>query len=105
MVAVAPVTRCDLCAAVPCRISRTITFVEVYTSSPRMTGPSKVIVLDPDARAAAQVQLGFEREGITTSAPAIPADLGTLALANGDAMAGLALVGGGIAVVKRARAL
>jgi hypothetical protein len=71
-----------------------------------MTGPSKVIVLDPDARAAAQVQLGFEREGILASAPAIPADLGTLALANGDAgEAGVALVGGGVAVVKRARAL
>jgi hypothetical protein len=71
-----------------------------------MTGPSKVIVLDPDARTAAQVQLGFEREGIATSAPAIPADLGTLALANGDAGdAGLALVGGGVGVVKRARAL
>ncbi|HEX4456206.1 MAG TPA: DUF4388 domain-containing protein [Kofleriaceae bacterium] len=70
-----------------------------------MTGPSKVIVLDPDARAAAQVQLGFEREGIPASAPAIPADLGTLALVNGDAGAAVALVGGGVAVVKRARAL
>ncbi len=71
-----------------------------------MTGPSKVIVLDPDARAAAQVRLGFEREGISAAAPAIPADLGTLALANGDAGdAAVALVGGGVAVVKRARAL
>ncbi|MEO8844491.1 MAG: DUF4388 domain-containing protein [Kofleriaceae bacterium] len=71
------------------------------------SGPSKVVVLDPDARACRQVQLGFEREGIETVAPAIPADLGKLQLGlmNGDA-AGLALVGGTDAnLVRRAREL
>jgi hypothetical protein len=29
-----------------------------------MSGPSKVVVLDPDPRAGKQVQLGFEREGV-----------------------------------------
>jgi len=56
-----------------------------------MAGSSKVFVLDPDPRAAAQVQLGFEREGIPVEAPAIPADLGTLAL---DGVGGVAVVGG-----------
>ena len=71
------------------------------------SGPSKVVVLDPDARACRQVQLGFEREGIETVAPAIPADLGKLqlGLTNGDAP-GLALVGGTDAgLVRRAREL
>jgi hypothetical protein len=71
------------------------------------SGPSKVVVLDPDARACRQVQLGFEREGIETVAPAIPADLGKLQLGlmNGDAP-GLALVGGNDAsLVRRVREL
>ncbi|HEX7701995.1 MAG TPA: DUF4388 domain-containing protein, partial [Kofleriaceae bacterium] len=71
------------------------------------SGPSKVVVLDPDARACRQVQLGFEREGIETVAPAIPADLGKLqlGLTNGDAPA-LALVGGNDAsLVRRTREL
>src|ERR1051325_9771479 len=38
-----------------------------------MPGPSKVIVLDPDARASRQVQLGFEREGIPAAAVAVDA--------------------------------
>ena len=71
------------------------------------SGPSKVVVLDPDARASRQVQLGFEREGIETVAPAVPADLGKLelGLTNGDAP-GLALVGGSdIDLVRRTREL
>ena len=32
-----------------------------------MSGPSKVIVLDPDARAGRQVQLGFAREGVLST--------------------------------------
>ncbi len=74
------------------------------------SGPSKVVVLDPDARAGRQVQLGFAREGIETVVPAIPADLTQLelGLTNGDAPA-LALVGGSagaaIDLIKRAREL
>ncbi|HEY6033020.1 MAG TPA: DUF4388 domain-containing protein, partial [Kofleriaceae bacterium] len=71
------------------------------------SGPSKVVVLDPDARACRQVQLGFEREGIETVAPAVPADLGKLelGLTNGD-VPGLALVGGSdIDLVRRTREL
>ncbi len=74
------------------------------------SGPSKVVVLDPDARARRQVQLGFEREGIQTVVPAIPADLTKLELGlpNGDIPA-LALVGGSagaaIDLIKRAREL
>ena len=33
-----------------------------------MTGTSKVIVLDPDARSGRQLRLGFEREGVPTAA-------------------------------------
>src|SRR5882724_5235434 len=36
-----------------------------------MPGLSKVVVLDPDARAGRQVQLGFEREGIPATAIAV----------------------------------
>lgn len=64
-------------------------------------------MLDPDARASRQVQLGFEREGIETVAPGIPTDLGKLeiGLTNGD-IAGLALVGGSdVNLVARAREL
>ena len=64
-------------------------------------------MLDPDARASRQVQLGFEREGIETVAPAVPADLGKLELGlmNGDAP-GLALVGGSdVDLVRRTREL
>ena len=64
-------------------------------------------MLDPDARASRQVQLGFEREGIEAIIPSIPSDLGKLelGLTNGDA-AGLALVGGNdVNLVKRAREL
>ena len=67
-------------------------------------------MLDPDARASRQVQLGFEREGIETVVPAIPEDLATLelGLTNGDTPA-LALVGGSegaaIDLIKRAREL
>src|SRR5262245_21802349 len=35
------------------------------------SGPSKVILLDPDPRAGRQVQLAFEREGLTAYVPAI----------------------------------
>ncbi|HEY0252235.1 MAG TPA: DUF4388 domain-containing protein, partial [Kofleriaceae bacterium] len=71
------------------------------------SGPSKVVVLEPDARASRQVLLGFEREGIQTVAPAIPSDLGTLSLGlvNGDAPA-LALVGGAdVSMVTRVKEL
>ena len=36
-----------------------------------MSGPSKVIVLDPDERAARQVQLGFTREGVPVAVAAV----------------------------------
>ncbi len=36
-----------------------------------MPGPSKVIVLDPDARAGRQVQLGFSREGVPSVLAAV----------------------------------
>jgi len=69
-----------------------------------MSGPSKVIVLDPDPRAGRQVQLGFEREGIP--AEALTADPALLTLP-GDV--GLVLVGAangkGVGLVKRAREL
>ncbi|MBA3465511.1 MAG: DUF4388 domain-containing protein, partial [Deltaproteobacteria bacterium] len=37
----------------------------------RMSGPSKVIVLDPDARAGRQVLLGFSREGVPAAVVAV----------------------------------
>src|SRR5262252_5038845 len=65
-----------------------------------MPGPSKVIVLDPDARASRQVQLGFEREGIPA---AVAADAGELPGQD----AGLVVVGGsngqGVDLVRGAR--
>src|SRR5258708_19082490 len=67
-----------------------------------MSAASKVIVLDPDVRAGRQVQLGFEREGIPTLVPPIPQDLAKLELAPD---AGLAMVGGSLELVRRARAL
>ena len=39
-----------------------------------MSGLSKVIVLDPDERASRQLELGFLREGVPTTAAAVPAD-------------------------------
>ena len=55
-----------------------------------MSGPSKVIVLDPDVRAARQVQLGFTREGVpvavgsvTGPRPEIPADATALVVVGG----------------------
>ncbi|HEX3757588.1 MAG TPA: DUF4388 domain-containing protein, partial [Kofleriaceae bacterium] len=73
-----------------------------------MPGLSKVIVLDPDARARRQVQLGFEREGISTAAAEaqieteIDAELG---VPGGGA--GLVLVGGAdgraVELIRRAR--
>ena len=60
-----------------------------YTTS--MPGLSKVIVVDPDARARRQIQLGFEREGVPTVAPEItPAPLELPAVTE----AGLVVVGG-----------
>jgi hypothetical protein len=57
-----------------------------------MLGLSKVIVLDPDARAGRQVQLGFGREGIAAEAPELPRDPAELTLlADG---VGLVIVGG-----------
>src|ERR1044071_1714262 len=67
-----------------------------------MPGLSKVIVLDPDARARRQVQLGFEREGVPTAAVATEAEI---AVPGDDA--GLVVVGGidghGVELVRRAR--
>ncbi len=74
-----------------------------------MSGPSKVIVLDPDPRAGRQVQLGFEREGIPAITAALPADPTQLTLQPDDAA--LVMVGGsgtnghGVALVKRVREL
>ena len=64
-----------------------------------MPGLSKVIVLDPDARAARQIQLGFQREGVPAEV-ASPSDLPT-------AGAGLVVVGGtdgqAVELVRKAR--
>ena len=57
-----------------------------------MSGLSKVIVLDPDARASRQVQLGFERERIPTMAVQIPVNCSSLTLPDDDV--GLVVVGG-----------
>ncbi len=71
-----------------------------------MSGPSKVIVLDPDPRAGRQVQLGFEREGIPTVAPTLPTDPQQLEL---PPDAGLVMIGGsngkGLDWVRRTREL
>jgi chemotaxis protein histidine kinase CheA len=68
-----------------------------------MPGLSKVVVLEPDARASGQIQLGFEREGIP--ATAARADASTLELPGEDT--GLVVVGGvdgqGVELVRRAR--
>src|SRR5437763_148519 len=68
-----------------------------------MPGLSKVIVLDPDARASRQLQLGFEREGIP--AAAIPADAARLSPPGQDT--GLVVVGGvdgqGVELLHRVR--
>jgi hypothetical protein len=68
-----------------------------------MPGLSKVIVLDPDARASRLVQLGFEREGIP--AVAVATDAVQLDLPGEDT--GLVVVGGnddqGTELVRRAR--
>jgi hypothetical protein len=70
-----------------------------------MPGLSKVIVLDPDARASRQVQLGFEREGVP--AAVLSADPGALELP-GDTP-GLVVVGGvngdGLDLLRRTRAV
>jgi hypothetical protein len=63
-----------------------------------MSGLSKVIVLDPDARASRQIQLGFERAGIpaaiVTGDGAIPvAEAGLVVIGgNGDATRALELI-------------
>jgi hypothetical protein len=70
------------------------------------SGASKVIVLDPDPRAGRQVQLGFEREGVPTFVPSIPADAATLDLDGAEP--GIVLVGGrdgqALELVRRAKA-
>ena len=71
-----------------------------------MQGPSKVIVVDPDPRAGRQVQLGFEREGISVVVSPDAGDLAKLELGPDSA---LALVGGvdgrAIELVRRTRQL
>jgi hypothetical protein len=73
-----------------------------------MSGPSKVIVVEPDSRAARQIQLGFEREGIPTLVTQVPADPATLEL-DPEADPALLIVGGaetrGLDLVRRAKAL
>ena len=70
-----------------------------------MQGLSKVIVLDPDARASRQVQLGFEREGVPVAVAAVPVDAGRIDLPAGET--GLVVVGGAdgqaLELVRRAR--
>ncbi|HEU0032977.1 MAG TPA: DUF4388 domain-containing protein [Kofleriaceae bacterium] len=70
-----------------------------------MSGLSKVIVVDPDARASRQVQFGFEREGVPTSVAQIPADPAKLDLPTQDT--GLIVVGGtdqrAVELLRRAR--
>jgi hypothetical protein len=72
-----------------------------------MPGLSKVIVLDPDARASRQLQLGFEREGIPAAAvaPDLAADASPLELPGKDT--GLVVVGGAdgqaVELIRRAR--
>ena len=71
-----------------------------------MSGPSKVIVLEPDPRAARQIQLGFEREGVPTASPQLPADLALLDLSS-ERDLGLLVVGGAsdgaLELLRRAR--
>jgi hypothetical protein len=71
-----------------------------------MSGPSKVIVLEPDPRAARLLQLGFHREGVPSEVPALPDDPDQIP---NDPDAGLWLVGAtdqqALALLRRARAL
>ncbi|HET9625480.1 MAG TPA: DUF4388 domain-containing protein, partial [Kofleriaceae bacterium] len=75
-----------------------------------MPGLSKVIVLDPDARAGRQIQLGFEREGVAVASELIGGDLAGAAetWAAPGADVGAVIVGGvdgtAIELVKRVRA-
>lgn len=75
-----------------------------------MPGLAKVIVVDPDARAGRQVQLGFEREGVPTRLLTVPHDPARLELSSADAdEAGLVIVGGhadrGLELLRHVRAL
>ncbi|MEO8707195.1 MAG: DUF4388 domain-containing protein, partial [Kofleriaceae bacterium] len=75
-----------------------------------MSGLSKVIVLDPDARAGRQVQLGFEREGVPTAIAPVPLDAGKLELFPAGEDVSLVVVGGtsearALDLIKRARVL
>ena len=63
-----------------------------------MRGPSKVIVLDPDARAGRQVQLGFAREGVPVAAAPV-----TGVSAADLAGAGVVVVGGGLDQIRAAK--
>jgi DNA-binding response OmpR family regulator len=71
-----------------------------------MSGPSKVIVLDPDPRARRQVQLGLVREGVPVLVPELPERPAQLRF---DEAPGLVVVGGanGVAgeLVRHAREL
>ncbi|MCW5805557.1 MAG: DUF4388 domain-containing protein [Deltaproteobacteria bacterium] len=76
-----------------------------------MPGLSKVIVVDPDARASRQVALGFEREGVPATVVAVPAvaDAAKLELPPDGGDAGLVVVGGvdgrALDLVRRTRSL
>src|ERR1700755_250591 len=83
----------------------------LHTLSRRMPGLSKVIVLDPDARAGRPIQLGSEREGVVVRPlTADAAGPGTWPAPDGDA--GVVIVGSddlgtggdGLARVRHARA-
>ena len=73
-----------------------------------MSGPSKVLVLEPDPRAGRQLSLGFEREGIPVVVPQVPVDATKLELSPEQDPA-LVLVGGvdgrALELVRRARKL
>src|SRR5687767_721913 len=68
-----------------------------------MPGPSKVIVLDPDARSGRQIQLGFQREGVSAQIATVTG--GRFELPTEET--GLVVVGGqdgrAVELVKKAR--
>ncbi|NVB78332.1 MAG: response regulator, partial [Kofleriaceae bacterium] len=73
-----------------------------------MSGPSKVIVLDPDPQAGRQIQLGLSREGVPTHIPVVPSEPSQLADLASE-VPGLVLIGGvdgqAVELVRRAREL
>jgi hypothetical protein len=78
-----------------------VLIVVIYTRSLLMAGPTKVIVVDPDPRAAGQLRLGLEREGVEV----VVVDAGRLELPQDGR---IVVVGGadgvGVDLVRKARA-